>query len=330
MSENENARTPITPSLEIKGPDGESIHVQITKDRVTIGRIDHQNDVVLYPDPQKLVSRTHCYLERIGGWWIVDNGSVNGVFVRQKDQVLQQVQGRARLEDGQVICLLGRFFDQGQKYWEITFLDPSATNPAAIEEFMPDPDFLEYDWAKATLSRTSAGQRVVLALSPQEQSLIRYMVQRNKNNNNVAVVCSAEELITAVWGAERSNWGEDDGDLSKTALTTLVYQLRRKIEPEPKTPKFLRIVKGVGYSLTIKLSSFTVTSVQEPNIPTTFPTDYQGVAVCCAVEVHEFYGEMMPLQLPAMNKSIIKLAKIVGEILDSSATIMGQAEIDPS
>lgn len=67
------------PVLEVTGPDGQQFQVELTKDRLTIGRFAQFNDVALEPDPQQRVTRkVHCAVERsIDGWWFLDNGSVN-------------------------------------------------------------------------------------------------------------------------------------------------------------------------------------------------------------------------------------------------------------
>src|SRR5262249_28122627 len=74
---------PAHPFIEVLGPDGQQFHLELTKDRVTIGRLEQYNDIALLPDPQQLISRKgHCALERDeDGWWVIDNGSVNRTFV---------------------------------------------------------------------------------------------------------------------------------------------------------------------------------------------------------------------------------------------------------
>jgi hypothetical protein len=53
------------PFLEVHGPSGQHFRVDLTKDRITIGRLDLFNDVALEPDPQHLITRkAHCILER--------------------------------------------------------------------------------------------------------------------------------------------------------------------------------------------------------------------------------------------------------------------------
>ncbi|WP_448601264.1 winged helix-turn-helix domain-containing protein [Thermoflexus hugenholtzii] len=50
---------------------------------------------------------------------------------------------------------------------------------------------------------------------------------------------SMDRLLRWVWGCR--------GD-EKDLLKRLVYRLRRKLEPDPKVPRFIRTVPGVGYT----------------------------------------------------------------------------------
>jgi two-component system phosphate regulon response regulator OmpR len=41
----------------------------------------------------------------------------------------------------------------------------------------------------------------------------------------------------------------ETADVSGRAVDVQVTRLRRKIEPDPKTPRYLQTVRGVGYML---------------------------------------------------------------------------------
>jgi hypothetical protein len=227
--------------LEVRGPDGQKFKVELEKDRVTIGRFHDFNDVALEPDPQQLVTRkVHCAIEQDAqGWWAVDNGSVNRTFVRQGKQ-MEVVDGRASIEDGDVICILGKLTEAGMPlYWELTFHDPLETQ--RVEEVLRVA-YLEYDWLQAKLYRVdSADRQAIEGLRPQEHKLIRYMDHRNRANGNVPVMCTYEEIIAAVWG--------DDPYHTEGEVSHLVWELRQKIEADPKDPQFLQTVRGMGYRL---------------------------------------------------------------------------------
>jgi len=79
----------LLPFLEISGPDGQQMHVELSEDYITIGRFERFNSIALQPDPQQLITRkVHCVLERnLHGWWVVDNGSVNRTFVLSGDEM---------------------------------------------------------------------------------------------------------------------------------------------------------------------------------------------------------------------------------------------------
>jgi hypothetical protein len=229
------------PYLEVTGPGGEHFRVEITSERVTIGRYKQFNDVALDPDPQQLVTRkVHCVVERDRrGWWVLDNGSVNRTFLRRGEE-MQVVQGQAALHEGECICILGRLAEGKEpRYWELTFHDPQATKEglghAAGEAF------LEYDWLQARLFRvTSEARQEIVPLRPQEHKLIRYMDHRNRGNGGIPVMCSYEDLLTAIWGEEPH---------TEADINHLVWELRRKIETDYKNPHFLETVRGLGYRL---------------------------------------------------------------------------------
>lgn len=235
------------PTLDIHGPNGETFTFALTEERITIGRFRDFNDVGLEPDPQQLVTRkAHCIVEREAqGWWVVDNGSINKTFVRRAYGV-EIVEGRAPLEHGDVIQILGRLPEKGEPlYWELTFLDPLKTHPA---EGRSSAVYLEYNWIQAKLFRIEGSQRVEIEdLRPQEHKLIRYMDQRNRANGNVPVMCLYDELIEATWGDE---FGHTEAEINQ-----LVWRLRQKIELDPAQPCFLQTVRGLGYRLETRPSS---------------------------------------------------------------------------
>jgi hypothetical protein len=232
---------PHLPFLEVRGPDGQELTVELTQERLTIGRLRDFNDLVLEPDPQQLVTRkVHCIIERdAAGWWVVDNASVNRTFLK-RGQSVEVVEGRLALTEGNVIRILGRLTETGEPiYWELTFRDPERTRPVVS---VPRPAYLEYDWVQAKLFRIDGPKREEIRnLRPQEHKLIRYMDQRNRSNDNVPVMCSYEELITAVWGEEAFHTQDE--------LNHLVWELRQRIELDPKEPRFLQTERGLGYRL---------------------------------------------------------------------------------
>lgn len=150
------------------------------------------------------------------------------------------VQGRAHLTSGDTIRILGKITEAGVLlYWELTFHDPLGTNKA---EHAPGISYLEYEWIQARLFRVEGSTRLEIAdLRPQEHKLIRYMDQRNRANHHVPVMCTYEELLEALWG--------DDDTRTEAEVSHLVWELRRKLEPNLKEPRYLQTVRGLGYRL---------------------------------------------------------------------------------
>jgi DNA-binding response OmpR family regulator len=72
-----------------------------------------------------------------------------------------------------------------------------------------------------------------IALTPTEFGLLRYMVQHP--NQPIA----SEELLRAVWG--------ESYDDAEATLRVHLHHLRRKIEPDASSPKYIRTERGVGY-----------------------------------------------------------------------------------
>ncbi len=236
--------------IEIRGPDGQETAVtMLGSDRVTIGRSvpDNCPDVPLAPDPQQLVSRLHCLLEREGGaWWISDNATPNGTFLRHGDDEPEKISSRRRLQDGDVVCILGDLRPGGPYYWELVFNDPFATRRAEPRPTRP-PVCIEYDHVQAKLFRRQGGRRdEIVALAANPHQLVRYMVRRSEESGAPAA-CTHDELIRAVWG-DPTTW-RHERSYTKENLRDLVSDLRQRLEPDPSHPRVLEAVPGYGYRL---------------------------------------------------------------------------------
>ncbi|MGF1501476.1 MAG: response regulator [Paracoccaceae bacterium] len=90
----------------------------------------------------------------------------------------------------------------------------------------------QYDTARGELSRGAA----VVRLTSTEQALMRVFAQRP--HEVVSRARLAEEL------------GGTDGQVQDRAVDVQITRLRRKIEPDPKAPRYLQTVRGAGYMLT--------------------------------------------------------------------------------
>jgi hypothetical protein len=235
---------PYLPFLEIHGPGGSLARKQLDNDRIMLGRLRQYNDVALEDDPQRLVTRIgHCAIERDAyGWWVVDNASQNRTYHKRGDKT-EIVRGRSQLINHDEVHILARLpenRDEEAQYWVVKFNDPERTMKVSD---LPSIAHLEYDWIEALLYRVDEnGISAVDDLRPQEHVMIRFMDQKNRSNGYVAVMCTTDELIEAIWG--------DDGyDHTEADVTRLVYSLRRKIEGNPSDPQMLLTVRGLGYRL---------------------------------------------------------------------------------
>ena len=74
-----------------------------------------------------------------------------------------------------------------------------------------------------------------LALSRTEFRLLEYLMERR------GAPVTREELLERVWGL--------DGDTLSRTVDVHMAGLRKKIEPDPRYPRFLLTVKGSGYRL---------------------------------------------------------------------------------
>jgi FHA domain len=193
--------------------------VELSGERVTVGRLADLNDISLEPDPEHLVSRAeHCAFERTGeAWSIADGGGVNGTFVRRGGQ-LKQVTGRMPLRSGDVVCVLASIPHQEEpRYFELAFEtsgDSQATRAARPQD---TGDCLSYDADEARLVLVHEGERHELHIRAQAHKLVRYMSER------APALCTHDELMHAVWGDEPMH--------SREELAKLVWELRKELEP---------------------------------------------------------------------------------------------------
>jgi Transcriptional regulatory protein, C terminal/FHA domain len=228
--------------LVVSGPGVPPRRVLLTGARITVGRLEDENDIALEPDPQQLVTRSgHLALERRGvEWLLVDGGSVNGTFLR-RDGDLLRVTSRTPLRDGDVACVLAGVADTGQRsFFELSFhaagADSQATRAAPLEQ---QAACLDYDAAEARLVLIQDGARHELRIRAQAHRLVRHMAERNAEAGTSAL-CTHEELMDAVWGGEPLH--------SREELAKLVWELRQTLEPFG-AEHLLENERGLGYRL---------------------------------------------------------------------------------
>ena len=214
----------------VRGPEGQRLaDVELTGERVSVGRLADANEIALAPDPERLVSRVrHCAFELDGGsWFVVDGGGVNGTFLRRAG-TLERVTDRRALADGDVVCVLASLADDGERrFFELVFHEPDdsqVTRAAPVQVVTGSKrGCLRYDAAQARLVLERAGESHEIQVRAQGHRLVSHMAERNAAIGGAAALCTHDELIHAVWADEPMH--------SRTELAKLVWELRRALEP---------------------------------------------------------------------------------------------------
>jgi FHA domain-containing protein len=209
----------------VSGPGAARKTVALTAEQATVGRLPDRNDIVLEPDPERLVTRVaHCTFEREGNrWFVVDGGSVNGTFVRRgRDR--QRVEQRMALHDGDVVSVLASAPEGGERrYFELAFHAVGDSQATRAVPLGAADDCLRYDADTARLVFVRGGEEHELPIRAQAHRLVRHMVERNEAAGGSPVLCTHDELMKAVWGDEPMHTREE--------LAKLVWELRKKLEP---------------------------------------------------------------------------------------------------
>jgi len=105
---------------------------------------------------------------------------------------------------------------------------PSTTSPDITTLGDIHIDFRQHEVSRA-------GMPVIL--TPLEFRLLKYLNQHRGN------IITREELLENVWSA--------DGSMLSRTVDVHVAGLRKKIEEDPRYPRFLLTIKGAGYKLAI-------------------------------------------------------------------------------
>ena len=107
--------------LEIEGPEGVAFSFELLASSVSVGRVTSGRgpDIAL-DDPS--VSRLQCTLEQeFGAWWVSDDGSRNGTFLRHKGET-SRIDGRVRIDHGDALVVPGATGE-----WTLVLEDPHST-----------------------------------------------------------------------------------------------------------------------------------------------------------------------------------------------------------
>ena len=126
--------------------------------------------------------------------------------------------------------------------------DDYVTKPFALDELLarvhavlrrtqPHLDDLVLGDIRVNFKRMQATRRgQPLSLTDREVAVIRRLAER------IGHVVSRDELLRVVWGYV-------DAPMTRT-VDNMIARLRRKIEPDPRQPRYIRTAHGDGYRLT--------------------------------------------------------------------------------
>ena len=218
---------PVAQLVSTVSPD-QKIVINVT--RFNIGRaVAGDHDITLEANDE-LASRNHACMRLESGQWFLEDTSRNGTLVNDvlvnKQQVALHYGDRIRI---------GRSFD-------FTFYEIGATveskgyppaepvalsGPISAHETPPSSKGI---WISPSAAIWRDGERLPASLSRTEYRLVKFLSRRPGD------VADYETTIQAVWGMPRD----------KDSLHELIYRIRRKIEPDPATPRYLIIRAGIG------------------------------------------------------------------------------------
>ncbi|GAA1302541.1 FHA domain-containing protein [Saccharothrix xinjiangensis] len=244
--------------FRVTSPDGYRSTHELGPGRTRIGRatLDGAPELVLDPDPHRLVSRVHCIVEHADGvWTVTDNGSDNGTVLRRGGE-LTRVLGMTGLRHGDALLVIGDITPAGDpRYWKLTFDDPFRTEVAPVAPPPATDDaraHLTYDWLQMKVFRVEGGARSeITGLSPQSHRLIRYLAELSRVNNGSPVACTHAELIHMLWG--RPEEWPPSRSYDETNLRNVVTAVRKRIERDPANPVLLQTERNIGYRLLIRV-----------------------------------------------------------------------------
>lgn len=240
------------PLLDVSPPEGDSYNIlfaelappQSVQQKITLGRLE--NNHISLPDPHKNISRLHCEFSFQGKEWVIsDNYSANGTYIQRtgerEDIDVRCYEDGFILKEGDTIKILA-WLDEDEEpiFWQFTFHD-SPTNQ--IWGFQGKPKY-EYNLSEQQLWRVTRDNKEVIKLAKNQRLLIHHMAQRN-NEQCQSVLCFHDELIKAVWG--------DPFGHTRNEVNRIVWEIRKKIEPDAGEPEILCSEHGQGYRLFVKI-----------------------------------------------------------------------------
>ena len=115
----------------------------------------------------------------------------------------------------------------------------SSQENAVSDNETPEVSFgdVTVDLSARAVFRGRKGRQVRVRLTPTEWKVLEMLVR------NAGRLVTRKDLLTQIWGAQHVN---DTG-----YLRLYISQLRKKIEPDPSRPKYLKTEPGMGYRLDV-------------------------------------------------------------------------------
>jgi DNA-binding response OmpR family regulator len=227
------------PSIAVLSPAGERIlTATLGSEPLTIGREGH-NDIVLAPDPQQLVSREHCVIERVAQRWRVrDLDSRNHVYLERAGQRVRI--DCAELLHGDAVCIKAHADDTAApEHWRLVFSDPGQTHFAqavAWLQYFPESGTV---WV---LGGLQLPRRV--DAPPKARRMLLFMLNRYRELDEPSdgVVASLAELKTVLWPEDADPQRRTD-----SAVANVAWELRPALDDEDQ--RLLQTVRDEGYRL---------------------------------------------------------------------------------
>lgn len=96
---------------------------------------------------------------------------------------------------------------------------------------------LEVDFDRMVATSEDGGDTI--EFTKRELEVVSYLAERRDR------VVSKEELLNVVWGYEKS------ANLKTKTVEIHIAKLRKKLEPDPKEPRYIQTYRGVGYRLVL-------------------------------------------------------------------------------
>jgi hypothetical protein len=236
----EPVRSRPDPSIAVLSPGGEAIAtVRLERQSLRIGREAH-NDIVLAPDPQQLVSREHCVIERVGQRWCVrDLDSRNHVYLERAGERARI--DRAELLHGDAVCVKAdaEGADAPAGLWRLVFSDPGQTR------FAQATAWLQYFPESATvwvLGGLALPRRV--DAPPKARRMLLFMLNRYRELEEPSdgVVIGLPELKAVLWPEDA-----DPQRRADSAVANVAWELRPALSDEDQ--RLLQTVRDEGYRL---------------------------------------------------------------------------------